>query len=71
MNEPIWATGPNRPAGDPRVTGCMGTVGDQKCFDFVHNRHWQHTWSAWVRENFADEAAIRAAWPDFPVSSSG
>ena len=71
MNEPIWATGPNRPAGDPRVTGCMGAIGDQKCFDFVHNRHWQTTWTAWVRENFADEAAIRAAWPDFPVSNSG
>ena len=34
----------------------------QKCFDFLHNRHYQHTWDAWVHANFADEAAIRAAW---------
>jgi hypothetical protein len=47
----------------------MGTVGThQKCFDFKHNRHYQHTWTAWVHAHFADEAAIRAAWKDYPMT---
>jgi hypothetical protein len=74
MNEPVWESGPNplAPGANPWVAGCMGAVHDSKCFDFQHNRHWQHTWTEWVHANFqgGDDAALRAAWPDFPMSAN-
>lgn len=72
MNEPVWESGPrpSTPGDNPWAKGCMGAVNDAKCFDFQHNRHWQHTWTEWVHANFAggDDAALAAAWPDFPMS---
>ena len=76
QNEPVWMNGPlsggmSAPGANPWITGCMGTTGThQKCFDFKHNRHYQHTWDAWVHANFADEAAIRAAWADYPMRAN-
>jgi hypothetical protein len=75
MNEPVWEGGPKpgppKPGANPWAAGCMGAVNDSKCFDFQHNRHWQHTWTTWVHANFTggDDAALRAAWPDFPLSA--
>jgi hypothetical protein len=75
MNEPVWQTGPRTPTpgSNKWATGCMGTMNDSKCFDFLHNRHWQHTWTEWVHANFGDnssDATLRAAWPDFPMSTN-
>ena len=72
MNEPVWQSGPRlpTPGSNKWATGCMGAVNDSKCFDFLHNRHWQHTWTEWVHENFSGDEALRAAWPDFPMSTN-